>query len=201
VPAPGPDGPDADVDTDVGDAPGIDPPADLAFALIAAVAADGTVGVDGRIPWDYPSDVRHFRETTTGHPVVMGRRTYEGIVAGLGEPLPGRTSVVLTRTREAASFPDGAVRAGSLSAAVERAAADARERGVDTAYVAGGATVYEQFLGLADRMVLTEVPGEYGGDARFPAFDGSAWREIARERDGDLAFVTYERVGSSPSDR
>ena len=179
-----------------GPAAGVDPPEDVVFALIAAVAADRTIGVDGRIPWDYPADLRHFRETTTGHPVVMGRRTYEGIVAGLGGPLPGRTSVVLTRGER--SFPEGVVRVSSVSAAVELAAADARERGVDTAYVAGGATVYEQFLDrtLADRLVLTAVPGEYDGDARFPSFDPAAWHEVDRKpagEDGELAFVTYER--------
>ena len=169
----------------------VDVPPDVSFVLIAAVAEDSTIGDDGRVPWDYPADMRHFEATTTGHPVVLGRRTYEGIVAGLGEPLPDRTSVVLTRKER--SFPPGAVRAGSVPEAVALAVEDARERGVERVYVAGGATVYGQFLDLADRMVLTDVPGEYGGDTRFPAVDGENWRVVDREREGDLTYVAYER--------
>jgi dihydrofolate reductase len=168
-------------------------PTDLAVVLIAAVAANGVIGRDGRVPWDLPADMRHFRETTTGHPVVMGRRTYEGIVAALGEPLPGRTSVVLS-TRDL-DLPAGAVRASSLAEAIDLAAADARERGVATVYVAGGATVYDQFLPVADRLVLTELDAAHEGDTRFPAWDRSAWREIERDEHEGFAFVTYERAG------
>ncbi len=168
------------------------PPTDLAVALVAAVADNGVIGADGGMPWHHPEDLRRFRETTTGHPVVVGRRTYEAIVDRLGEPLPGRTSVVLT-TREP-ELPQRAVRAGSVREALALAAADARERGVDTCYVAGGGSVYEQFLPLADRLVLTEVHETPAGDVRFPDWDRSDWREVEREVGETLSFVTYERV-------
>jgi dihydrofolate reductase len=158
------------------------------LVLVAAVAENRVIGADGGMPWHYPADLRHFKETTMGHPVVMGRRTYESIAADVGGPLPGRTNVVLT-SRELA-LPDGAVRADGIEDAVERAAAT----GADTAYVVGGATVYEQFLPLADGMVLTEVPGEPDGDTRFPAIEPDEWTEVDRERAGELAFVTYERA-------
>lgn len=156
--------------------------------LVAAVGENGVIGADGGMPWHYPADLAHFKKTTTGHPVVMGRRTYESIAADLGGPLPGRTNVVLS-TRDL-DLPDGAVQARSLDDALERAA-DAPGGG--TVYVVGGATVYEQFLARADRMVLTEVPETPDGDTYFPEWDRDAWRETERVADGDLAFVTYER--------
>jgi dihydrofolate reductase len=162
---------------------------DPEVALIAAVAENGVIGDDGGMPWHYPTDLRRFKRTTTGHPVVLGRRTYESIVEGLGGPLPGRTNVVLS-TRDL-DLPDGAVLAGSVEAALA-AARDAP--GGETVYVAGGATVYEQFLPHADRLLLTEVPESPDGDTRFPDWSGDTWIEVSREREGDLAFVTYERA-------
>lgn len=172
--------------------PPVESPQELTVALVAAVADNGVIGADGGMPWHHPADLRRFKATTTGHPVVMGRRTYDSIVDRLGEPLPGRTSVVMTNRD--LDLPDGAVRAGSLEAALDAARADARERGVDTVYVVGGGSVYEQFLPLADRLVLTEVHATPEGDVRFPDWDRDAWREVAREDGEDLSFVTYERV-------
>ncbi|MFB6193982.1 MAG: dihydrofolate reductase [Halobaculum sp.] len=165
---------------------------DVSFTLIAAVAANGVIGADGEMPWHIPEDLAHFERTTTGHPVILGRRTYDSIVAQLGDPLPDRTSVVLSRQDR--SFPDGAVHAESVPAAVRLAAADAADRGVDRVYVAGGATVYAAFLPLADRLVRTELDEAYDGDTRFPAWDRTAWTETDREDHDAFAFVTYERT-------
>jgi len=159
------------------------------IVLVAAVGENGVIGADGEMPWHYPTDLRHFRETTTGHPVVMGRKTYESIVADLGGPLPDRTNVVLS-SRDL-DLPDGAVLADSLARALELAT---DTPGGDTVYVVGGATVYEQFLDRADGMVLTEVPDSPDGDTHFPAFDEGEWTETERTEDGALAFVTYERA-------
>ncbi|WP_254537819.1 dihydrofolate reductase [Halomarina litorea] len=155
--------------------------------LVAAVAENGVIGADGDMPWHYPADLAHFKETTTGFPVIMGRRTYESIVAAIDGPLPDRTNVVLS-TRDL-DLPAGAVHADSVEAALELAA----KTGSDTVYVVGGATVYEQFLPRADRLVLTAIPESPEGDTHFPAFDREAWKEVAREEEGELAFVTYER--------
>ena len=176
------------------------------LVLVAAVAENGVIGADAGMPWHYPADLAHFKRLTSGHPVIVGRTTYESIVDRIGGPLPERTSVVLS-TRDL-DLPDCAVLAGDLDEAVKRATAAATDHGVDTVYVIGGATVYQAFLPLADRMVLTEIPEHPDGDTYFPAWDADAWTETARETpdeaggddqersdDSDgLAFVTYERT-------
>lgn len=167
----------------------------LEVVLIAAVAEDGTIGDDGDIPWHYPADLRHFKNTTLGSPVIMGRRTYESIVDRLGHALPGRVNVVLTR-RDPDAVVDPAHRpddetaiavAGDLASAFARAGTVA-----DVAYVIGGARVYDQTIDRADRMILTEIPGRFSGDTRFPVIDDT-WVEIERRETDDLAFVTYRR--------
>lgn len=177
---------DSDVPADA------DPDVDVDVVLVAAVAENGVVGRDGEMPWHYPADLAQFRETTMNHPVVLGRRTYEAIVARLGEPLPGRTSVVLTRSG-LDEVPESVVVAGSVEAALRAAERVADERGVETAYVVGGAAVYEQFLRLADRLRITEVPESPEGDAYFPEFDSREWVEVEREPAGELSVVTYGR--------
>jgi len=165
---------------------------DLDIVLIAAVAENRVIGREGEMPWHYSEDLKYFKRTTTGHPVIVGRRTYEAVVDALGEPFPGRTSVVLSS--QSLDLPDGAVLANSVEEAVERAAADAEERGVGTAYVAGGGRVYEQFLPLANRLVLTEIHDTYEGDTRFPAWDDDEWVETERDPHGEFDIVTYERT-------
>ncbi len=163
----------------------------MRISLVAAVAENGVIGADGEMPWHYPDDLAHFKETTTGHPVVMGRRTYESIERALDGPLPGRTNVVLSR-RESLELPDGAAHARNVSEAERLAREDADERGVDTVYVVGGATVYEAFLDRADELIITEIPEAPEGDTRFPTV-GEEWRAVDRERSGELSFVRYER--------
>ena len=173
-------------------------PEDVSFVLVAAVAENGIIGADGGMPWHYPADLERFKRLTTGHPVVLGRVTYESIVDRLGGPLPDRTSVVLTsRGPSDLGVADrgDVVVANGVAEATERARDAAVDRGVEEAYVIGGATVYEAFLPIADRMVLTEVPASPDGDTRFPEWDSDEWAETGRETDGELSFVTYERVG------
>ncbi|PSQ08190.1 dihydrofolate reductase [Halobacteriales archaeon QS_6_71_20] len=161
-------------------------------SLIAAVAANGVIGADGGMPWRFPADMRHFRETTTGHPVIVGRRTYESIAAGLGGPLPDRTNVVLSRSEP--ELPPAVVVAESVDGALTAAAEAAAERSVDTVYVAGGGRVYEQFLPLADELVLTEIHEAYEGDTRFPEFDPAEWTATDRDEREAFDFVVYERA-------
>ncbi|WP_280586696.1 dihydrofolate reductase [Halorubrum sp. Boch-26] len=192
-----------DDDADAGSA-GVDPSsadADVDLVVVAAVAENGVIGDDGGMPWHYPADLAHFKRLTTGHPVIVGRTTYESIAARIGGPLPDRTSVVLT-TRDP-DLPEGAVVANDVDEAVALSAADAADRGVDEAYVIGGAAVYELFLERADGLVVTEIPERPDGDTHFPDRDRDAWREVDREvvadadADGDdgLAVVTYEPIG------
>ena len=156
--------------------------------LIAAVAANGVIGADGEIPWHLPGDLAHFKETTTGHPVVMGRRTYESISGRLGGPLPDRTNVVLSR-----GDPDLAsgVR---LASSIEEALAIAGAVD-DVCFVIGGESVYEAFLPRADRLVLTEVDQAYEGDTRFPSWDEADWVAVSREEHEGFEIVEYVRRG------
>ncbi|MGQ3414140.1 dihydrofolate reductase [Natrinema sp. LN54] len=169
------------------------PATDRELVAIAAVADNGVIGADGDMPWHVPADLQHFKETTTDHPVIMGRVTYEGILETLGEPLPGRTTIVLTSLD--LETPDNAVVAHDLEDAVDAAETAARERHGDVGrlFVAGGATVYEQFLPAVDRLVLTEIHDAPDGDTYFPDWDRAAWTETARdERDG-FAFAEFVR--------
>jgi dihydrofolate reductase len=162
------------------------------YVLVAAIARNGVIGRDGEMPWHLPADLKHFKETTTGHPVVMGRRTYESIAAHLDGPLPDRHSVVLSS--QDLDLSAGAEVVGSVEEARRAAEAAAERMGVKTAYVVGGATVYEQFLPHANRLVLTELDEAYEGDTTFPPYDEERWVEVDRESHDGFDFVTYERV-------
>lgn len=159
----------------------------MRVALVAAVAENGVIGADGGMPWHYPEDLRHFKETTTGHPVIMGRRTYESIAERIDGPLPDRTNIVLS-SRDL-DLPDGAVRAADLVESLVLA----EETGSDVAYVVGGATVYEQFLDRADQLVFTEIHETPDGDTYFPDWDRASWTEVDRDDRETLSFVIYER--------
>jgi len=160
----------------------------MRVTLVAAVAANGVIGADGEMPWHYPEDLRHFKDLTVGHPVIVGRVTYERIVDRIGGPLPGRTNVVLTRRPDRVDTSSPRVRvATTVEAAIDRA----RETGDEEVFVAGGRSVYEQLLPVADRMVLTEIQETYDGDTTFPGWDEADWQEIKREDRGVLSFVTY----------
>jgi dihydrofolate reductase len=158
-------------------------------ALVAAVAHGGVIGRDGGLPWRLPEDMARFRELTTGHPVVMGRRTWDSLPDRF-RPLPGRRNIVVTRNPKWRA--EGAERAASLEEALALAA------GADRVFVVGGAQLYAAALPLADELYLTELELAVEGDTMFPAFERSAFREVARERrvaaDGPaFSFVTYRR--------
>jgi dihydrofolate reductase len=156
------------------------------IVLVAAVADNGVIGDDGQIPWRIPADMKHFRAVTRGHPVVMGRLTFESI----GRPLPERTNIVVTRTPGWTAA--GVVAVGSVEEALERAREVAREGGTDV-MVIGGAQVYAAAMPVADVQVLTEVHQEPAGDTRYPEFDRAAWVETRREPHEGYDFVWLER--------
>jgi dihydrofolate reductase len=161
------------------------------LTLVAAVADNGVIGADGAIPWHLPADFAHFKALTLGHVLVMGRATYDSI----GRPLPGRTTIVLSR--DPAWQAPGVLVAGDLDAAL--ALADGLADGLaDEVFVVGGAGVYAAALGRADAQVLTEVHISPVGDTCYPQFDREAWRETRREPHLDAEipheFVWLERV-------
>ncbi len=160
----------------------------MIVALVAAVARGGVIGRDGDLPWRLPEDMAHFREVTLGHPVVMGRKTWESLPDRF-RPLPGRLNVVVTRNPE--WHADGADRVGSLEEALT--VLDGAER----VSVIGGGEIFAAALPLADELLLTEIELDVDGDTFFPPWSGFV--ETAREEhvSGDgtpFAFVTYRRV-------
>lgn len=163
--------------------------------LIAAVAENCVIGSDGDMPWHYPEDLKRFKRTTIGHPVIMGRKTFESIAARLDGPLPDRVNIVLTSDPSQLPEHDAVVPATSTKQALEeaRVALAGADSTDDVAYVVGGGTVYEQFLPQASLLALTEIHAEPDGDTRFPEIDPDVWREIEREGHGEFDFVTYER--------
>lgn len=162
------------------------------IALIAAVADNGIIGVNGEMPWHIPADLKRFKHVTMGQPVIMGRKTYESIVAQIDGPLPGRTNIVLSRSRP--DLPEDVHLAETLTEALQHATAVcAADEAADRIFVVGGATVYEQFLPQADQLVLTEVHETYEGDTHFPDWNRSDWVERSREEHNRFSFVEYDR--------
>jgi dihydrofolate reductase len=166
-------------------------PAPAAIAAIAAVAANGVLGRDGGLPWRLPADLRRFKRLTLGHHLVLGRRTWETLDA----PLPGRVPVVVTRR---GGLPEGVLHAATIGEAL----AIARQAGDEMPFVGGGAEIFR--LAFAEdrieRFYLTLIHQEFAGDTRFPAWDESLFRLIAREdhtvAEGHpypFSFLDYER--------
>jgi dihydrofolate reductase len=165
-------------------------PAAPRISLIVARARNGVIGRDGALPWKIPGELAHFKRTTMGHPIVMGRKTWES----LGRPLPGRRNIVVTRN--AGFVAPGADVVTSLTAAL------ALCHGVAEVFIIGGAELYAQALPLATRAIVTEIDADFDGDAHFPALDPRHWRETARlpgATDPPHAFVTYERGRPGPT--
>jgi dihydrofolate reductase len=159
-------------------------------ALIAAVGLNRAIGKDGQLLWRLPEDMRHFRDTTRGKPVVMGRKTWESLPETF-RPLPGRLNIVVTHNREYSAR--GALVAASLGDALQMAG-DAPE-----IFVIGGAELYRQAMPIAHRLHLTEVADRPDADAFFPEVNADAWEEVSREAVRaagtvpDFAFVEYRR--------
>lgn len=169
----------------------------MTVTIVAAIARNGVIGKDGKLPWHFPEDMKHFRSLTTGHVVIMGRKTWDSIGR---KPLPNRINVVITSTPKEIATKDIDVLAGSDigSAAIEFFKGTNKE-----IFIIGGASIYKEALPIADRMVITHINGEYEGDVFFPEVNASEWREINEEyimfRDGDLpgdqlSVVTYEKI-------
>lgn len=160
---------------------------DSRITLIAAVARNGVIGADGDMPWRIPADFAFFKRTTMGHPIVMGRATFDSI----GRPLPGRRSIVVTRSRTWSHA--GVEVSHSLADALELASRD----GGGEVFVAGGGQIYRLALARADRLLITEVDLEPAGQVTFPRIDPDEWAEVSRvvvtDADPAYAFVEYLR--------
>jgi dihydrofolate reductase len=155
------------------------------LTVVVAIGDNGVIGRDGDLPWSRTGDLAHFKALTTGHPIVMGRTTFESI----GRPLPGRTSIVLTRdpawTAEGVEVVHGLDEALAVAAGLD-----------DDVFLIGGAQVYAEALAqdVVDRMVVTRVHQSPDGDAWFPELDWSLWPETSRETYDGFDIVTHDRV-------
>jgi dihydrofolate reductase len=161
----------------------------MKISIIAALGENRVIGAQGKIPWHLPADFQKFKALTLGHPVIMGKNTFESI----GKPLPGRTNIVLTKDPNYAA--EGCVVAHSLDDALALAGKESEE-----IFIIGGGAVYELALPLADTLYLTEVHGIFEGDAFFPEFNEDEWRLVSSEphtKDEknayDYEFRVYER--------
>lgn len=164
----------------------------MTVTLILARARNGVIGRDGALPWHLPEDLKRFKALTLGHPVVMGRKTWDSIVARNGKSLPGRRNIVVTRQAELQA--PGAEVVTSLDAAL------ALCTGAESVFVIGGAQIYAEALPRADCVEMTEIDADFEGDAVMPPLDAAQWQETQREVHGPsterqfaYAFVTYWR--------
>ena len=167
----------------------------ISITLIVAVAENGVIGQANAIPWRLKSDMQRLKALTMGKPIVMGRKTFESFPR---RPLPGRTNIVITRNADYQAA--GAVVTTSFAAARDVAIGDALRRGVAEIMVLGGAEIYAQSMGLADRLEITEVHARPAGDAYFAPVDPAVWEEVGRVRNAaagedsvDFSYVTYRR--------
>ncbi|MYN40279.1 dihydrofolate reductase [Duganella sp. FT109W] len=156
------------------------------LTIIVATDAQRGIGINNTLPWKLPEDLAHFKRTTTGHPIIMGRKTFDSI----GRPLPNRRNIIVTRNDKWSH--DGVETVGSIDAAI--ALLDGAE-----GFVIGGAEIYRQSLPLADQLIITQIAHTFDCDAFFPEIDATAWQETAREEHVSAAsglhyaFVTLRR--------
>lgn len=158
------------------------------ISLIVAIASNGVIGKDNRLPWRLPGDLAYFKRITMGHTIVMGRKTYESI----GKPLPGRQNVIVTRNRHFKS--EGCIVINSLEEALKLAEND-------EVFIIGGAEIYSQAISIVERLYITHVNKEFEGDTYFPQIDSGKWKIISREEGEtneknpyEYSFLIYERI-------
>lgn len=169
------------------------------LALIVACAENNVIGRDNQLPWHLSEDLKYFKRTTLGKPIIMGRLTYESI----GRPLPGRTNIVVSRQEDWRA--EGVQSVNSLSAAIELGKAEAQKLGSDEVMIIGGAQIYRESVDLCNRIYLTRVHATVEGDAHFPELKLSEWTEFSREAHPPLGgnpysytFIVLDRKRSMP---
>lgn len=163
------------------------------ISIIVATAENGVIGKDNQLLWKLSADLKRFRILTTGHSVIMGRKTFESI----GRPLPNRTNIVISRQKDLI-LPEGVLKVNSLETAIETAKNYA---GNEEIFIIGGGNVYEQALKITDKIYLTEVKASIEGDAFFPALNIDEWKEIVRtfyqkdeKNEYDFDFIELVRL-------
>lgn len=170
----------------------------MKLAIVVAMAENRAIGIENGLPWHLPEDLKRFKQITMGHPMIMGRLTFESI----GKALPGRKTIVVTRDKSWYA-PENVAVVYSLDDAIACAKSEADKLNVDTAMIVGGANIYEQMLDLCQNLYVTEVHTCVTGDAFFPVINSSDWYETSREKlqsnASDLlgySFVEYQKSGN-----
>jgi len=164
----------------------------MSLSLIVAMARNRTIGINNALPWRCPEDLKHFKSLTMGHHMIMGRKTFDSI----GKPLPGRTTVIVTRNAELKV--EGCVVAHSLQQAISACADDSE------IFIVGGAELYAQALPLVNKLYITEIQKDVEGDAHFPSFNKEEWQLISKEAHSqetpqalEYHFTSYQRIQAS----
>lgn len=158
--------------------------------IVVAMGNKREIGVDNNLLWHLPKDLKHFKDITSGHPIIMGRKTYESI----GKPLPNRTNIVVSR--KADWFEEGILIVGSIKEAIKFA-----KKIDENVFIIGGGTIYAQTIDLADRLEVTQVDADFPADTFFPKIDAKVWaktNETCHEKDEknnfDFCFQTFDRI-------
>jgi len=157
----------------------------MTIIIITAHDPNLVIGKDGKLPWKYSKDLKHFKERTMGHPLLMGRKVFEEI----GEkPLPGRTNIVLSRSKDYKQVPTFSSTGAAL--------VYAEEQEFNKLFIIGGSEIYKEFLDIADYLYITKIHATYKGDTYFPEYRddiGTVWMEIGREEHEELTFIDYKK--------
>lgn len=152
----------------------------MKISLIVAMASNRSIGLNNQMPWHLSADLKRFKQITMGHPIIMGRLTYEAI----GRPLPGRTNIIVSRNQ--VYEQEGCVVVDSVEAAIQHGC-----RLADKVFIIGGATLYEATLPLADNLYITQIHQDFDGDTFFPVINQSDWLEVGREDVTDDVTVSF----------
>lgn len=159
------------------------------LSLVVAMGKNRCIGKDGQMPWHLPADLKHFKKLTSGHPVVMGRKTFESI----GKPLPARTNIVITRNTD--YLQEGVLVVGSIKEALKFG-----QKINDKVFIIGGGEIFKETLSLAEELVITEIDFEPEGDTFFPVVPAEEWEEISKECHAadeqntyDFCIITYKK--------
>jgi len=151
---------------------------DSKIAVVVAIGRNRELGKNGKLLWHIPDDLKRFKELTKGHPIIMGRKTFESIVGYVGGPLPDRTNIVVTRQGPSLTLPAGVFVASSLEEAIEIAK---RQPGADEIHIGGGAELYKQALPIVDKLYLTLIDAEGEADAFFPEYEKEFTKKVFEE--------------------
>ncbi len=152
----------------------------MKISLIVALSSNRAIGLDGKMPWHLSADLKRFKQITMGHPILMGRKTFESI----GRPLPGRTNIIVSRNP--AYSAEGCIVVESVEAAISQGCQLA-----DEVFVIGGSTLYKATLPIAGSLYITEINQAFDGDTFFPDFDTGDWTEVEREDVTDDTRVSF----------